>query len=85
VRKVTTEVQLTLPEHLADSLGLKPGDSVQWKRDGVSLRLVRSGRSPSRLSTADRLKLFDAATLRLEAARRGTHPNRSRKVVDYRR
>lgn len=68
--KITTKLQVTVPKHLADEYGLRPGDSVEWEPNGETLRVLPPRKGPPSATTADRLKLFDAATRRLGAVRR---------------
>jgi bifunctional DNA-binding transcriptional regulator/antitoxin component of YhaV-PrlF toxin-antitoxin module len=72
VGKITSKLQVTLPKHLADEYGLKPGDSVEWEAYGEALRVLPPRKTPPPMTTTDRLKLFDAATRRLKAVRRPT-------------
>jgi AbrB family looped-hinge helix DNA binding protein len=88
--KVTSKLQVTIPKSLADELRIKPGDEIEWSAAGEAIRL-----SPARDhgddSTAERLSLFDAATVRQRrrqkrATKRGQHAHRGWSREDlYRR
>ena len=62
--KVTSKLQVTIPKALADRYGIHPGDEIDWEPAGQFIRVVPPGRSRLRLSTAERLQQFDAATRR---------------------
>ncbi|MCC5866998.1 MAG: AbrB/MazE/SpoVT family DNA-binding domain-containing protein [Gammaproteobacteria bacterium] len=63
--KVTSKLQVTIPKRIADEYGIAPGDEVDFLPAGDAIRMqpARSA-SRSRLSVAERLRLFDAATNR---------------------
>ena len=61
--KVTSKLQVTIPKAIADRYGIRPGDEISWEPSGPFIRVVPPGRRP-RLDTAERLRLFDAATQR---------------------
>jgi AbrB family looped-hinge helix DNA binding protein len=67
--KVTSKLQVTVPKAVADRLGLRPGDDIEWIVEGHSLRVVRESER-RRLSAAERLAMFDEATARQEARNR---------------
>ncbi len=75
--KVTSKYQVSLPKALADRLGIAPGDEVDWRIAGTELRVTPAS-TRTRLSVEERLKLFDAATLRQSKRKRP----RSRKGGD---
>jgi AbrB family looped-hinge helix DNA binding protein len=52
--RITSKGQVTVPKHIREKLGLKPGDAVDFVEDGGKVRLVRSHRN-SELSAADGL------------------------------
>lgn len=61
--KVTSKLQVTVPKAVADRFGIRPGDEIEWRVDGDTIRVVRiDERRP--LSVAERLALFDDATRR---------------------
>ena len=61
--RVTSKLQVTLPKHLADQLGIRPGDEVQFVPGENSLRILLPTEGPN-YSVEDRLRLFDQATQR---------------------
>jgi AbrB family looped-hinge helix DNA binding protein len=69
--KVTSKRQVTLPKELADAYDIAPGDEIRWEPAGDHIRVVPQGRGPARLSTGERLALFDEATRRHEARWKG--------------
>jgi AbrB family looped-hinge helix DNA binding protein len=67
VSKVTSILQITLPKALADRLGMKPGDKIQWEVAGELVRVipaVKKKRSTARDGLSLRLRSFDQATRR---------------------
>ena len=63
--KVTSKLQVTIPKRLADAYAIAPGDDIEFVEAGEGIRIVLSGqRARTALSTAERLRLFDAATER---------------------
>ena len=66
--KVTSKLQITIPKALAERYRIRPGDDVEWSPAGDSLRLSSGNGPHRRFSVEDRLRLFDQATERLEAA-----------------
>jgi len=66
--KVTSKLQVTLPKVIADRFGIRPGDEVDWQVAGEVIHVIPPPhRRPPRLSTAERLRLFDEATVRQRA------------------
>jgi AbrB family looped-hinge helix DNA binding protein len=61
--KITSKYQVSIPKALADRLGVRPGDDVEWRVAGDELR-VSTARSRKPLSDGERLEMFDAATRR---------------------
>jgi AbrB family looped-hinge helix DNA binding protein len=65
--KVTSKYQVSIPKALAERVGIKVGDDLAWEEAGGTLR-VRLGRvSTSSFPTSERLRLFDAASVRQKA------------------
>ncbi len=63
--KVTSKLQVTIPKAIATHFGIQPGDELEWVEAGDTIRLELLGRlSPSTVSVAERLELFDQATAR---------------------
>jgi len=62
--KVTSKLQLTVPKAIADQYGIRPGDELEWIPAGESIRvkLVSKVKSGHKLTTKQRLDLFDANT-----------------------
>jgi len=67
--KVTSKLQLTVPKKIADQYGIKPGDELEWIPAGESIRVVlarRKAKAGDRLTTEEKLALFDANTRRVD-------------------
>ena len=65
--KVTSKLQVTLPKAIADRYGITPGDEIEFQPAGDVIRLIPpGGRTSTSLSVAERLRLFDEATVRQE-------------------
>lgn len=63
--KVTSKLQVTLPKRIAEQYGIAPGDRIDFVAAGPVIHLVPAGtQQPGELSTAERLRLFDAASAR---------------------
>ena len=61
--KVTSEYRVSIPKALADRLGVKPGDEIDWHLSGRELRVTPV--RPDRVTTLEeRLSSFDEATRR---------------------
>ncbi|MDH5255509.1 MAG: AbrB/MazE/SpoVT family DNA-binding domain-containing protein [Gammaproteobacteria bacterium] len=66
--RITSKLQITIPKRLAEQVGLGPGDEVEFLAAGDGIRLVPAGRARADgLSTAERLRLFRAASKRQQA------------------
>jgi AbrB family looped-hinge helix DNA binding protein len=61
--KVTSKLQVTIPKVLAEHLGIRPGDDIEWTASGDSLRVTPRARSKP-ADRALRLELYDLATKR---------------------
>jgi AbrB family looped-hinge helix DNA binding protein len=59
--KVTKDLQVTIPKHIADQYGITPGADVEFVPAGDTIRLLPPGRRMSvpTLSVEERLRLFD--------------------------
>jgi len=55
--KVTSKYQVSIPKALADQLGVRPGDEVEWEVAGDEFR-VRPAHAKKPLSVEERLKMF---------------------------
>lgn len=65
--KVTSKLQVTIPKVIAEKLGIKPGDDLDWQVAGDTMRVTPANRTRHRLPVELRLKLFDRATARQRA------------------
>jgi AbrB family looped-hinge helix DNA binding protein len=72
--KVTSKLQVTLPKVIAEQFGIHPGDEIEFRAAGDTIRIEPVGRREP-LSVAERLKLFDESTRRVRKRRwRGKAP-----------
>ena len=62
--KVTSKLQVTIPKALAQQYGIKPGDEIEFRPAGTEIRVIPPWIEEKRLSTAERLRLFDEARAR---------------------
>lgn len=80
--RLTSKLQVSIPKALADRVGLRPGDDIDWELAGDLLR-ARVGRpaGAKSLSVEERLRAFDAATARQARRDRGSElpPERTRR------
>ncbi len=67
--KVTSKLQVTVPKAVADRVGIRPGDRLEWDVSGSEIRVRMPGRRGSGLTPAARLALFDEATARIRRYR----------------
>ena len=60
--KVTSKLQVTIPKAIAEKYGIKPGDEIEFRPAGPTIRVIpsKSGRARE-LSIEERLRRFDAA------------------------
>jgi AbrB family looped-hinge helix DNA binding protein len=65
--KITSKLQVTIPKAVADRLGIRPGDDLDWQVTGDTIRVTPTSRTRHRLPPELRLKLFDEATARQRA------------------
>jgi AbrB family looped-hinge helix DNA binding protein len=65
--KITSKLQVTIPKAVAEKLGIKPGDELDWQVAGDTMRVTPVSRTRHRLPAELRLKLFDQATARQRA------------------
>ena len=66
--KVTSKLQVTLPKAIADQFGIRPGDEIEFRAAGDSIRIeLTAKRKP--LSLEERLRLFDESTRRVRRRR----------------
>jgi AbrB family looped-hinge helix DNA binding protein len=65
VSKVTSKLQVTIPKRIAEQFSIKPGDDIDFVATADGLRVVTAARPhATKLSVAERLRLFDEATER---------------------
>jgi AbrB family looped-hinge helix DNA binding protein len=75
--KVTSKLQVTLPKVLAEQLGIKPGDDLEWEVAGEVIRVMpaaKKNRSTSKDSRSLRLRVFDHATRRQKQREKSLAP-----------
>lgn len=68
--RVTGKFQITLPKRLVEAYGIRVGDEVQIVAAGASIAIRPAGSATMELSSEERLRYFDEATLRQEARQR---------------
>jgi bifunctional DNA-binding transcriptional regulator/antitoxin component of YhaV-PrlF toxin-antitoxin module len=72
VAKVTSKLQVTVPKALATAYQIRPGDDLLWVAAGDAIRVMPARSLPKAGdSVAARLRLFDLATERQQARKRG--------------
>jgi bifunctional DNA-binding transcriptional regulator/antitoxin component of YhaV-PrlF toxin-antitoxin module len=67
--KVTSKLQLTVPEVIADQYGIRPGDELVWIPAGESIRIElveRKAKGGHELTTEEKLALFDSNMARVD-------------------
>jgi AbrB family looped-hinge helix DNA binding protein len=63
--KVTSKLQVTLPKAIADQIGIKPGDEIQWEAAGDIMRVIPvSKKRSAKKDFRARLRFFDQASER---------------------
>jgi AbrB family looped-hinge helix DNA binding protein len=65
--KVSSKLEVTIPQPLAERFGIQPGDEVEWTAAEGALRLVPAKQLPESTNTTpveERLKSFDESTRR---------------------
>jgi len=75
--KVTSKYQVSIPKALADQLGVRPGDEVEWEVAGNEFR-VRPAQTKKPLSVEERLKMFDESTKQIADYHKERHLTGSR-------
>ena len=68
--KVTSKYQISIPKALAERIGIRVGDELAWEEAAGTLRARLATASKTRMTLAERLRLFDAATARQVARER---------------
>jgi AbrB family looped-hinge helix DNA binding protein len=69
VGKITSKYQVSIPKALADRLGVRPGDEIDWHLVGEELRVTRLTNAAV-TTVEERLRSFDEATRRQIKVRR---------------
>lgn len=72
--KVTSKLQVTIPKALAEEVGIRPGDDIDWTAAGESLRVTPRSRSKPAENLALRLELYDLATRRVRRRKARLEP-----------
>ena len=75
--KVTSKLQVTLPKILAEQLGIKPGDEIDWEVAGDVMRVIpaaKKKRGATKGSSSLRLRFFDQATRRQKQREKSLGP-----------
>lgn len=74
--KVTSKLQVTVPKAVAEQLGIKPGDQIDWEIIGDQLRVSPHMKKSQKKAGArnERLRLFDQATRRQRKRDLNIHP-----------
>ena len=67
--KVTSKLQVTIPKAVADRLGIRPGDDVDWRVEGREARVSRSS-LVGRLTREERQAMFDEMMRRQDVRNR---------------
>lgn len=76
--KVTSKLQVTLPKAVADQVGIRPGDRLEWRVAGHEIRVRVPGARATVLSRGERLERFDEATRRIKTWNRRRASGRGR-------
>lgn len=85
--KVTSKLQVTVPKEIADRYGIRPGSDLEWVPAGETLRVLPNAAAPVTGdvdASAERLRLFDAATAR-QKKREAKHPVKRAKNRGWKR
>lgn len=69
--KVTSKLQVTIPRAVADRLGIRPGDELDWRVEGHAARVSPAARS-DRLTREERRAIFDEMMARQDARARSS-------------
>ena len=64
--KVTSKYQVSIPKTLAEKVGIRVGDELEWEEAAGTLRARTATLPKAGFSVSERLRLFDAATARQE-------------------
>ncbi|MSQ70985.1 MAG: AbrB/MazE/SpoVT family DNA-binding domain-containing protein [Betaproteobacteria bacterium] len=62
--KVTSKYQVSIPKALAEKIGIRVGDELEWEDAAGTLRARTAANPKAGFAVSERLRLFDAATAR---------------------
>lgn len=62
--KVTSKYQVSIPKSLAEKIGIRVGDELEWEEAAGTLRARTATLPKAGFPASERLRLFDAATAR---------------------
>jgi AbrB family looped-hinge helix DNA binding protein len=68
--KVTSKYQVSIPKSLAEKIGIRVGDEIEWEEAGGTLRVRAAALPKAGFPVSERLRLFDAATARQQGRER---------------
>jgi AbrB family looped-hinge helix DNA binding protein len=77
VSKVTSKYQVSIPKALAERIGVRPGDDLEWEAVGGELR-VKPAHRANGLPTEERLRIFREAMKRIDGRKEKAPPNPGR-------
>jgi AbrB family looped-hinge helix DNA binding protein len=60
--KVTSKYQVSIPKTLAEKVGIRVGDELEWEEAAGTLRVRTATLPKAGFPVSERLRLFDAAT-----------------------
>ena len=75
--KVTSKYQVSIPKNLAEKIGIRVGDELEWEEAAGMLRARAAALPKASFPIAERLRLFDAATVRQDKRARARRLPRS--------
>ena len=61
---MTSKLQVTVPKEIADRYDIRPGSEIDWIPAGDTLRVVPLHSPSPPVTPAERLRVFDEASLR---------------------
>jgi AbrB family looped-hinge helix DNA binding protein len=62
--RVTSKYQVSIPKALAEKVGIRVGDEIEWEEAAGTLRARAGTVSKASFPVSERLRLFDLATAR---------------------
>jgi AbrB family looped-hinge helix DNA binding protein len=68
--KVTSKYQVSIPKTLAEKIGIRVGDELEWEEAAGTLRARAATLPKAGFPVSERLRLFDAATASQEKRER---------------